>query len=125
MCIEDIRIGRKSGVAITQVTLPSAGTLTKVCDANDYRTHIAIYSTNGRQGSIAPPPLVPAVGVGIQINEIYLDATVPYFISSEPLEFDIQTHGRAACLQWNGVATDGANVLLLVIETFYESNEPA
>jgi len=120
MCIEDIRLGRKSGVAITEVTLDAAGTLTKVVDANDYRTHLAIYSTNARQGSIAPSPLVPSATQGIQINEIYLDATVPYFISSESVEIDIQRHGRACCLQWNGVSTNGAVVNLMIIETFLE-----
>lgn len=120
MCIEDVRLGRQSGVAITQVTLLAAGTMIKVCDANDYRTHLAIFSTNARQGSVAPRPLVPSATVGIQINEIYLDATVPYFISSEVVEFDIQRHGRATCLEFNGVATNGADVNLLVIETFLE-----
>lgn len=125
MCIEDIRIGRKSGVAVTNVTLPAGGTLTPIVAANDYRTHLAIYSSNARQGSVAPDGIIPSATAGIQVNEIYLDATVPYFISSEPIEIDIQRHGRLCCVGWNGVATNGAAVNLMVVETFYQSDGPA
>lgn len=112
MCMEDIRIGRKKVTRITQVTLAN-GVLTNICGASKDRTHLSIATVNVPAAAANAARATPLGGDAVG------DAAYAIGGDKPPLEFDIETHGNLVTLVWNGSGV-GANVAVLVVETFLE-----
>lgn len=120
MCIEDVRMGRRTGVAVTTVTLVAAGTVGQIVQQNNQRTHLMIASSNRQRFNAAPSPITPSSTAGIAVgtlSTVGLDLSQLMFI---PIDIDIQSHGRLVTLPWSGAAVGGADAILIVIETFLQ-----
>lgn len=118
MCMEDVRLGREAGVAVTTVTLVAAGTVGEVCKADLTRTHLSVWSSNRRNCSIAPKGITPSAAAGIAICYNATPVTDLAHVQTDAIEIDIQTHGLLVTQPWSGAATDAADAILMVSETF-------
>ena len=120
MCMEDVKLGREKGVAVTTVTLTNGGGSLPIVGPSESRTHLSIYSTNARMCNLAPSVLTPSATVGIAFNTNTGAGATLQHNQSAPLEIDVETHGRLVNMAWNGIATDGADAILMVVESFLE-----
>ena len=116
MCIEDIRIGRKTSVAVREVTLVAGAAAVQIVEHNVQRIHLTFLSGNLAGASIAPQPITPSATNGFQIFH-GLDGLAAATVQDPyPIEFDIQEHGLAVTLPWQGFALAAGNSVLTIIE---------
>ena len=120
MCIEDVRLGRRSGTRVSTVTLPAAGTVTNIVPAQPYRTHLYIAQANRERCNVAPEGITPSATIGIALGSTSTVGVDVSDILSQPIEFDIKDHGLVVTHPWSGAATGGVDCTLTIIETFLE-----
>ena len=120
MCIEDVRLGRSTGIASTTVTLPAAGTVTTICRQSNDRTHLMIASSNRQRFNVSPAGITPSSTAGIAVGALSTVGADLSQIGFDVIDMDIQRHGRLVTLPWSGVAVGGADAIIIVIETFLE-----
>jgi len=120
VCMEDVRLGRSTGFAPTQVTLPLAGTVTPLVQPNPKRIGLLIASSNGAPFNVAPTGITVSATAGIRIGARYTIGADVNTDQPQPLYFDIQTHGRLVCAGWNGASIGVADAIVSVTEIFLE-----
>lgn len=99
MCIEDVRLGRSTGPAVSSTSC-AAATDTLIARGDPNRTTLILSVTSGFPAILAPAGVSPAAGEGIQLA-----------IAASPLILDIQHHGRLVTLPWFAAGVGGTAIV--------------
>lgn len=107
MCMEDIRIGRKSRFAIANIPVGIAAAI-PICQTEEKRTALIISVAGANSVVIAPQGIDVSVAGGILLNN-----------TSAPYRLDLIHYGRMAQMQFNAIALVGV-CTVTVQETLLE-----
>ena len=107
MCLEDVRLGRKTYYSTRTVSVPD-GVSTVLCPSVSTRVSISI-----RLGSNQDVKVLPTQGGNVVTDGILLT------LSGHPIEWQIDRHGNAVTAAWYASGSGGAGTVI-VTETFLE-----
>jgi hypothetical protein len=93
MCIEDVRLGRKTGITQTNVLVGAASGV--VLDTDELRSFIIFY-----------PPFSGVVTLSI-VDPVVATVGVKLESTDHPLMLDIQQHGQLVTKTWFGIHSVG------------------
>jgi len=96
MCMEDVRLGRKTGPIAAQFA-PALATRTKIADQNPNRIAIMFGVVGANAAMIAPAPLDPTANQGMHLSQ-----------AEGMITLDIQHHGNIVTQQWDASGLVGA-----------------
>ena len=97
MCMEDVRLGRKTGPAIRFLPVPDAGN-TVIAEQNPDRTALIVSCPNAVGLFCGPIGLDPSAGQGHFLVQ-----------GQDALMLDIQHHGSLVTQQWNASGNAAAS----------------
>lgn len=104
MCMEDIRIGRKSSAKATAFNLGGVG-VTSLVSADPKRTAISFYGGVGTNAVVFPSTIAASPIVGALIN------------TGHPFqEFTLERHGLLVTMPWS-VNDNAVAQTMMVVET--------
>lgn len=108
MCMEDIRLGRKTRTAV-RLKVINPGTMEPLVVSSDKRIHLSVWPADDVV-FISPTDANAGPSQGYNMA-----------IGGHPFELDIQKHGDAVTKSYSAAST-AAPAFLLVIETFLDEN---
>jgi hypothetical protein len=101
MCMEDIRLGRKTGSRAYTVTL-AANTVTTLANLDPNRISLTISADASHVLSVGPEGVTPAQNVGIQLTTSYTTQS-----------FHIDRDGIIVTKPWKGFCTSITTITVL------------
>ncbi len=107
MCIEDVRLGRKTKSIYQQISVPTVGWV-EIAKANPKRTVLVFGVSSTNQCSVYPADLGNAIAVGFGVGSTTGgDGT---------LSFNIKEHGDLVCRAWWGHSNGAGATIISIIE---------
>lgn len=105
MCMEDVRIGRKSAMVTQQTSCPVAVN-TIICPYDAQRTSLTIAMTGALAANVAPKGLTPSTGGGIRLAA-----------GQQMVSFNIADHGLMVTQEWRGFGIGGTVPITVIAGT--------
>lgn len=105
MCIEDVRLGRRTSPESRQFAVPDAGN-TVIAPFDPFRVSILISVTSANGAFVAPQPLDPSTGDGLRISR-----------TEVPILLDVQHHGNLVTQEWRA-SGDALAAVVTVLATY-------